>query len=36
MIIRGSETLLVQGITGKQGSFWTAPVSMYQSCLFRR
>ena len=24
MIVRGDETLLVQGITGKQGSFWTA------------
>jgi succinyl-CoA synthetase alpha subunit len=29
MIIRGSETLLVQGITGKQGSFWAEKMRSY-------
>lgn len=29
MIVRGDETLLVQGITGKQGSFWTARMQEY-------
>ncbi len=29
MIVRGSESLLVQGITGKQGSFWTARMQEY-------
>ena len=29
MILRGPETLLVQGITGRQGSFWTARMQAY-------
>jgi succinyl-CoA synthetase alpha subunit len=29
MILRGSETLLVQGITGRQGSFWTERMQAY-------
>ncbi len=29
MIVRGSESLLVQGITGKQGSFWTGKMQEY-------
>lgn len=29
MIVRGSEALLVQGITGKQGSFWTTKMQEY-------
>jgi len=29
MILRGHETLLVQGITGRQGSFWTARMQAY-------
>ena len=29
MIVRGTETLLVQGITGKQGSFWTERMQAY-------
>ena len=29
MIVRGSETLLVQGITGKQGTFWTERMRDY-------
>jgi succinyl-CoA synthetase alpha subunit len=29
MIVRGSEALLVQGITGKQGSFWTGRMQEY-------
>jgi succinyl-CoA synthetase alpha subunit len=29
MIVRGSEALLVQGITGKQGSFWTGKMQEY-------
>ena len=29
MIIRGSERVLVQGITGRQGSFWTARMQAY-------
>ena len=29
MIVRGSETLLVQGITGRQGSFWTERMQAY-------
>ena len=29
MIIRGSETLLVQGITGKQGTFWAEKMRDY-------
>lgn len=29
MIVRGTESLLVQGITGKQGSFWTARMQEY-------
>ena len=29
MIIRGTETLLVQGITGKQGSFWADKMRAY-------
>ena len=29
MIIRGTERLLVQGITGKQGSFWTERMQEY-------
>ncbi|MCP5368647.1 MAG: succinyl-CoA synthetase subunit alpha [Hyphomicrobiales bacterium] len=29
MIIRGTETLLVQGITGKQGSFWAEKMRDY-------
>lgn len=29
MIIRGTETVLVQGITGKQGSFWTERMREY-------
>jgi len=29
MIIRGSETVLVQGITGKQGSFWSERMIEY-------
>ena len=29
MILRGFETLLVQGITGRQGSFWTARMQAY-------
>ena len=29
MIVRGHETLLVQGITGRQGSFWTEHMQAY-------
>ena len=29
MIVRGNEALLVQGITGKQGSFWTGKMQEY-------
>lgn len=29
MIVRGTESLLVQGITGKQGSFWTERMQEY-------
>ncbi|MDH5410422.1 MAG: succinyl-CoA synthetase subunit alpha [Alphaproteobacteria bacterium] len=29
MIIRGSETVLIQGITGKQGSFWSERMMEY-------
>ena len=29
MIVRGDERLLVQGITGRQGSFWTAHMQAY-------
>ena len=29
MIVRGSERVLVQGITGRQGSFWTAHMQAY-------
>jgi len=29
MIIRGDERLLVQGITGRQGSFWTERMQEY-------
>lgn len=29
MIVRGRETVLVQGITGKQGSFWTERMQAY-------
>ena len=29
MILRGSETVLVQGITGKQGTFWTERMRDY-------
>ena len=29
MIVRGHERLLVQGITGRQGSFWTAHMQAY-------
>ncbi len=29
MIVRGHETLLVQGITGRQGSFWTERMQAY-------
>ncbi len=29
MIIRGNETLLVQGITGKQGTFWAEKMRDY-------
>jgi succinyl-CoA synthetase alpha subunit len=29
MILRGSETLLVQGITGRQGTFWTERMQAY-------
>ena len=29
MILRGPETLLVQGITGRQGSFWTERMQAY-------
>ena len=29
MIIRGSETVLVQGITGKQGTFWSERMRDY-------
>jgi len=29
MIIRGNERLLVQGITGRQGSFWTERMQEY-------
>ena len=33
MIIRGSETLLVQGITGKQGTFWAEKMRDYGTSL---
>ena len=33
MIVRGSETLLVQGITGKQGTFWAEKMRDYGSKL---
>ena len=29
MIVRGSETVLVQGITGKQGTFWSERMRDY-------
>ena len=29
MIVRGHETVLVQGITGRQGSFWTERMQAY-------
>jgi succinyl-CoA synthetase alpha subunit len=29
MIVRGNETVLVQGITGRQGSFWTERMQAY-------
>ena len=29
MIVRGSERVLVQGITGRQGSFWTERMQAY-------
>lgn len=29
MIVRGNETLLVQGITGKQGTFWAGKMAEY-------
>jgi succinyl-CoA synthetase alpha subunit len=29
MIVRGTETVLVQGITGRQGSFWTERMQAY-------
>lgn len=31
MIVRGSETMLVQGITGRQGTFWTERMQEYGS-----
>ena len=33
MIIRGSETLIVQGITGKQGTFWADKMRAYGTKL---
>ena len=29
MIVRGHETVLVQGITGRQGTFWTERMQAY-------
>ncbi len=29
MIVRGHETVLVQGITGRQGTFWTERMRAY-------
>ena len=29
MIVRGTETVLVQGITGRQASFWTERMQAY-------
>ncbi len=29
MILRGHETVLVQGITGRQGTFWTERMQAY-------
>ncbi len=31
MIVRGSERMLVQGITGRQGTFWTERMQEYGS-----
>ena len=31
MIVRGSERMLVQGITGRQGTFWTTRMQEYGS-----
>ena len=31
MIVRGHERILVQGITGKQGTFWTQRMQAYGS-----
>ena len=31
MIVRGNEPMLVQGITGRQGTFWTMRMQEYGS-----
>jgi succinyl-CoA synthetase alpha subunit len=33
MIVRGHETVLVQGITGKQGTFWTEKMQAYGTSI---
>ena len=36
MIVRGSDRVLVQGITGKQGTFWTERMRDYGTSRRRR
>jgi succinyl-CoA synthetase alpha subunit len=33
MIIRGSDSVLVMGITGKQGTFWADKMAAYGTCI---
>ena len=33
MIVRGNERVLIQGITGKQGTFWTERMAEYGTSI---